>query len=186
MGAAARVVVLVLALGGCNLRGASGQRAPGEEPTPPEVTLYGVRMQHFRGEKLATSGRAAKLTYLRTTGELTAYEAFFRFPNRGGDGASGHGAAERGVDVRAPVVVGSLATKQARAEGGVYMRGADGMIAQTERVDLDGNAMVARGDTRARIESAGYTMSADRFTLDFIPEVFTFEGNVETELGRDP
>lgn len=186
MGAAGPMLVCALVLGGCNVGGPGGQRVPSEEGTPPEVTLHGVRMQHFRGEKLATSGRAAKLTYVRTTGELTAYESLFRFPNRGGGKPSRRGAPDPAIDVRAPVVVGSLATKQARAEGGVYMRGADGMVAQTERVYLDGNAMVARGDTRARVETAGYTMSADGFTLEFVPEVFTFEGNVETELGRDP
>lgn len=184
MRAAVSVPLLALAAG-CNLGGGAGQRPPGDEPPPPEVTLYGVRMQHFRGEDLATSGRAAKLTYVRTTGELTAYESVFRFPNRGGQ-AKGRAAPQPGIDVRAPVVVGSLSTRQARAEGGVYMRGADGMIAQTERVFFDGVAMVARGDSPARVETPGYTMSADTFTLDFVPEIFTFEGNVETALGRDP
>ena len=178
--AASFTAVLTL---GCGLGG--GGSKPGDEAPPPEVTLYGVRMAHFKGDDLATSGRAAKLTYVRTTGELTAFESFFRFPNRRAKQPRRRGAPEPGIDVRAPVVVGSLSTRQARVEGGVYMRGAEGMVAQTERVYFDGNAFVARGDTRCRVEGPGYALSADQFTLDFVPEVFTFEGNVETELGSD-
>lgn len=167
---------------GCDLLGTAGRPAPDEQAPPPEVTLYGVRMQYFRGEVLNTAGRAAKLTYVRTTGELTAYESFFRFPSRDAPARP----AEPGVDLRAPVVVGSLVDRQARAEGGVYMRRGELMVAQTERVFFDGVGMVARGDRRTRVESPGYVLSADQFVLDFGPEIFTFEGNVETELGSDP
>jgi hypothetical protein len=183
---AALALVSAIAGPGC------AKPAPREEPAqaPPEVTLYGVKMNHYRGGHVAALGRAARVTYQRASGELTAYESYLRFPSRNAVAAPprprGRRSEPSGIEVRAPLLVGNLGNRQAEAQGGVLLRSSTGMAGQTERVFFDGAALTARGETRVKVTAPGYTLEADRFSLLFEPEEFTFDGNVESRVGGKP
>lgn len=161
--------------------GCGEPRARKVHETPPEVTLYGVRMTHHRDRHPAALGRAARVTYHRESGDLTAYESYFRFPNR--HTPVRRGREPSGMEVRAPLVVGNLGTRRADAQGGVVLKTSTGIAGETERVFFDGAALTARGESRVKVLGPGYTLEADRFTLWFEPEEFTFEGNVASRLG---
>ncbi len=118
---------LCLLAGGC---------LPTPEPesadTPPEVTLFGVQMTHYRGPQVAATGRSARVTYRRSSGEMVAYETFFRFPSR-------HAKVRRNreppsMEVRAPVVAGNLGAEDGRGAG----RGALPQLDRDHRQDRAG------------------------------------------------
>jgi lipopolysaccharide export system protein LptC len=160
---------------------AACESAPSNEAASgalPEVTLYGVRMQNFRGDQLSVHGWAARVTYERSNGEMTAYESFFRFPGRDG------GVQGSGMDLHAGTLVGRLSEQQAMASGGVVISSARGVTAQSEQVRFDGRRRVAEGNQRVAVQGPGYSLAADGFELQFQPEIFTFTGNVESRLGE--
>lgn len=140
-------------------------------PSRPQATLHGVRMRIFRGDELALLGRAARLSFNRTTREVTAAEALLQF----------RPGSPRPVELRAPEMRGNLDSRGADLSGGVRLRGA-GMSGETERAHLDGPSMVASGDQPVKLRGPGYSVRAGGFQLDFEQEAFDFSGEVVTEL----
>lgn len=178
-----RTVLLALALIGCRLsapRSPPGANEPG--PDAPEVTLYGVRMQTFRGGEPFASGRAAKLSYRRATTEFVATEAQMRFPPREG-GLRGPGGAASDVELRAPTLSGSLARQQVEGSGGVTLRSPSGLWAKTEKAFIDAAAGIATGSSPIEVRGRGYELNAKGFRFEFAEERFVFEGDVRSRFG---
>lgn len=174
------VVTAVLAC-----RTSSTPVSSGDDKPPPEVTLFGVRMQMYRGSELTMVGRAAKVEYERQSADMRADEALLRFPSRA-TGARAPGNAIAGLEVRAPEVVGNLYTRKAEAQGGVVLRAASGMVGQTERAQFDGLAMKVHGPEPVEITGPGYRLTARGFDFVFADESFTFIDQTETVLGGVP
>lgn len=158
-------------------------RAPeGAAEPPPQVVLYGARLESYEGEALTLSGTAERLTYQRAGGDVQATRATLKVPPgqaAGGSPAGGTG----GLEVSAPNMEGSLASKQLVASGGVVVRTGEGMVARTPRLTYDANTGQARGNEGVELQGPDYRLRADRFQLSFPDETFTFEGSVQTVLG---
>src|SRR5713226_9362330 len=133
-----RRVALLLAFGTLS---ACPKPPTSDESLPPEVILSGARLRSFRGSELAATGRAAQVTYQRTTADLTASEVLLRFPPRQSGGPS---PALGLVEVRAPAVVGNRLTQQADGRDGVWVRTGSGLVGRTrqERVANDADVSV--------------------------------------------
>jgi lipopolysaccharide export system protein LptC len=135
---------------------------------PPEVILYGVQIQHFKGDQIAAAGHANRLTYERWTADFIAYGDVMRFPSREGSAAQG------GMEVRAPVVQGNLAARRADGTGGVVMRTGSGMVGETDRAHFDGVALTASGDVPVKLRGPEYRLEADAFLFHLKTEEFSF------------
>nr|WP_211194625.1 LPS export ABC transporter periplasmic protein LptC [Pyxidicoccus fallax] len=176
----ASLVVLVAAFAGCSPRRAPGPQQP-EDP-PPQVVLYGARMNSFEGERLSLSGTAERLTYQRAGGDVQGTNATLKLP----PGKLSEGAppgASGGVEVSAPNMEGNLTSKQVVGSGGVVIKTGDGMVARTPRLTYDANTQRAHGNEGVTVTGPDYRMRADRFELSFPDETFIFAGSVETVLG---
>jgi lipopolysaccharide export system protein LptC len=138
--------------------------------SPPQVVLQGVQLQTFEGDQLVLAGRAERLTYQRAEGAATATHALLRLPSRRDT-------------LRAPLMEGSLASRQLTGSGGVVIRTADGAVARTPRATYDAPAQHARGREGVAIQAPGYTLRADSFDLSLEEGTFTFEGNTQTVVG---
>ncbi len=157
------------------------RRAP-SEATPPMATLTGIRFEYFQGSDLAAVGRAAQVTYERSTGDLTASDVLVRFPSRPDPGALR--PAVGGMEVRAPVVVGNLFRKQAEGSRGVVMRTGSGIVARTEKAHIDGQSMKASGKDPVWVDGPSYSLTADSFQSSLQEQEFEFEGRVSSRFGR--
>ena len=175
---AASLVILVFAPG---CKPGSGEGASGGQP-PPEVVLHGARLESFEGARLIRSGTARQVSYQRTTGEVWATDATLRIPPGSSSQAAPPGA-EGGVEVSAPNMEGSLASKQVVASGGVIIRTGKGMEARTPRLTYDATTERAHGNEGVTVKGPDYRLRADRFELFFPDETFNFAGSVESVLG---
>ena len=170
--------LLVLLATGCGPRnGPAGATEP-----PPEVVLYGVQIQSFEGDQLVLAGRAERLTYQRAEGAVTATNTLLRLPSRRGAQRAPSGP-RGGMEIRAPVMEGSLASRQLTGSGGVVIRTADGAVARTPRATYDAPAQHARGREGVAVQGPAYGLRADSFDLSFEEGTFTFEGNTQTVVG---
>jgi lipopolysaccharide export system protein LptC len=170
--------LLVLLATGCGPRqGASGAAEP-----PPQVVLYGVQLQSFEGEQLVLAGRAERLTYQRAEGAVTATNTLLRLPSRRGPQRAAS-ASRGGMEIRAPLMEGSLASRQLTGSGGVVIRTADGAVARTPRATYDAAAQQARGREGVAVHGPDYALRADSFDLSFEDGTFTFEGDTQTVVG---
>jgi lipopolysaccharide export system protein LptC len=150
----------------------------------PQVVLRGVQLQSFEGDQLTLAGKAERLTYQRSEGAVTATNALLRMPSRRDTPAAAPSFAPRGgLEIRAPVMEGSLASRQLVASGGVVIRTSDGMVARTPRGTFDAAAKTVRGREGVVIQGPDYAQRADRFELSFPEGTFTFEGSAETVVG---
>ena len=144
----------------------------------PDVTLYGVRLQSFEGEKLAAAGRAERATYQRGTGNIVASQMVLRLPSRpGAPRASSHG-----LEVRAQRLEGNLATRQADASGGVVLRTSTGVVGRSQSAHVDGATRNIRGKEPVTLQGPNYRHRADSFQLALDTEVFTFAGSVQSDF----
>lgn len=160
--------------------------SPIESTPAPQVTLYGVRMQYFKGSQLHLMGRAARVTYQRSSGEVVASDALVRLPQTGGAPAAGQRAPASGMEVRAGQMEGSMTSRKALASGGVVVRTRAGLLGRTESARFDGEGMEATGDQPVRVEGPGYAMDAAGFHFWFNDEQFEFVGGVRSRLGAAP
>jgi hypothetical protein len=128
-------------------------------------------MRVFRGGELTMAGRAARLSFNRSTREVTAEETLFQFH-----------PGSRPAEVRAPELRGNLDARAADLSGGVRLRGADGLTGETPSAHFDGTTMVANGDRPVTLHGSDYAVQAGAFRLDFNAESFDFEGGVATDL----
>ncbi len=179
----ARSAALLLALAACRL--SAPHSPPGADemgPHAPEVTLYGVRMQTFRGGEPFASGRAAKLTYQRASSEFVATEALVRFSPRE-TGLRGPGGAASNIELRAPTMSGSLARQWVDGHGGVVLRSPSGLWGKTEKASIDTAANVATGSSPVEVRGPGYALDANGFRFEFAEERFVFEGDVRSRFG---
>jgi lipopolysaccharide export system protein LptC len=174
------ILVMALAL---SLAGASGCSNPTltDESFPPEVILTGARLRSFRGSESVATGRAAQVTYQRSSADLTASEVLLRFPPRQ-EVPGGPSPALGVVEVRAPVVVGNRLTKQADGRDGVLVRTGSGLVGRTERAHFDGVSMIATGNDPVTVDGPRYRLRADAFTLKLNIEEFEFMRNVSSQL----
>lgn len=159
----------VLALAACTPDRSNPSAAT--EPPRPQATLHGVRMRIYRGDEVAMVGRAARLTFNRSTREVTAEESFLQFHPR-----------SRPVELRAPQLRGNLETRGADLSGGVRLRGPQGLVGETPAAHFDGPTMVATGTQQVSLRGPGYTVQAGGFRMDFNEEAFDFDGEVATDL----
>jgi lipopolysaccharide export system protein LptC len=157
--------------------------APGASEEPPQVVLHGVQLQSFEGDQLTLAGRAERLTYQRSEGAVTATNALLRMPGRRETQLAPTVAPKGGMEIRAPMMEGSLASRQLVASGGVVIRSSDGMVARTPRGTFDAAAKTARGREGVAVQGPDYALRADRFELSFPDGTFTFEGSAETVVG---
>ena len=159
------------------------QRAPeGAQEPPPQVVLYGARLRSYQGDQVTLSGTAERLTYQRAGGDVMATGATLKVPpGRAAEGSPAVGMG--GMEVSAPNMEGSLASKQLVGSGGVVVRTGEGMVARTPRLTYDANTGQAGGNEGVTVQGPDYRLRADRFTLSFPDETFTFEGSVQTVLG---
>jgi hypothetical protein len=181
---------LALGLGVTLLSWAAGCLPPKDRPAveeklPPHVSMYGVRLRSWEGSELVAQGRAARLTYDRQTSRFVASEGQLQFPRRD-TGAAERSAREATADleVRAPVVQGDLATRQAEGAGGVTVRSSSGLIGQTPAAQFDGLTGVARSTTPVQAEGPGYALTAGGFTFQFATDTLVFDGPVTSFLGE--
>ncbi|MCK8497776.1 MULTISPECIES: hypothetical protein [Myxococcus] len=176
--------VRLLAL--CLLVAACSPRRPAEgasQQPPPQVVLHGARLVSYEGERLTLSGKAESLTYQRSGGDVQATNATLRIPPGTPEQGMSVGT-EKGLDISAPNMEGSLASKQLVASGGVVVRTGEGMVVETPRLTYDAVEKGARGNEGVKVRGPAYRLRADRFELSFPDETFTFEGSVETVLGE--
>jgi lipopolysaccharide export system protein LptC len=155
--------------------------ASSTEPTaePPQVSLRGVELQSYEAERLVLSGRAERMTYQRSEGQFTATDTVLRFPSPPGARPSPEG----GTEVRAPLMEGSLSTRQLEASGGVVLRNPEGVVARAPRATYDAPAATVRGREGVAAHGQDYSLRADAFSLSLPEGTFTFEGSVETVVG---
>ncbi|WP_224364780.1 hypothetical protein [Hyalangium versicolor] len=170
---------LLVLLAACGPR--PGTTAASE--APPQVVLNGVQIQSFEGEQLVLAGRADRLTYQRTEGAVTATNTLLRLPGRRDATQRAPAGPRGGMEIRAPVMEGSLSSRQLTASGGVVIRTADGMVARTPRATYDAPAQHARGKEGVAVQGPNYSLRADSFDLSFTDGTFTFEGSTETVVG---
>jgi lipopolysaccharide export system protein LptC len=147
------------------------------------VVLRGVQLQSFEADRLVLAGRAERLTYQRSEGAVTATNALLRMPGRRDTPAVPSAAPGGGMEIRAPLMEGSLASRQLVASGGVVVRSSDGMVARTPRGTFDANQRVVRGREGIVIQGQDYAQRADRFELSLPEGTFSFEGSTETVVG---
>ncbi|QAT82590.1 hypothetical protein EJ065_0985 [Corallococcus coralloides] len=154
--------------------------APGAANEPrPDVVLEGAHLRSYEGDTLQVSGTASRVNYRRAGGEVQATEVVVRLP-------PGKGSPEgSGADtlITAPNMDGSLASKRWVGSGGVVVRTAEGLVANTPRLTYDSDARRAHGDEGVTMKGPDYQMRADRFTLSSADQTFTFEGTVQAVLG---
>jgi lipopolysaccharide export system protein LptC len=174
------LAVVVALLAACGSRQGSNGPAGGEPP--PQVVLHGVQLQAFEGEKLVLAGRAERLTYQRSEGAMTATNSLLRLPGRR-DTERAPSGPRGGMEIRAPVMEGSLSSRQLVASGGVVIRTADGMVGRAPRATYDAPAQAARGREGVAVQGPDYALRADSFDLSFPDGTFTFEGSVQTVVG---
>ncbi|GHG67650.1 LPS export ABC transporter periplasmic protein LptC [Comamonas sp. JC664] len=172
-------LVLLVSAPGCKPGAGAGAS---EAQPPPEVVLHGARLESFEGERLTRSGAAEQISYQRTTGDVWATNATLRIPP-GQAGAGAPPGTEGGVEVSAPNMEGSLASKQVVASGGVVIRTGKGMEARTPRLTYDATTERAHGNEGVTVKGPDYRLRADRFELFFPDETFNFAGSVETVVG---
>ncbi|MDY7226931.1 hypothetical protein [Hyalangium rubrum] len=166
------------------LLAACGPRRDGagaSEP-PPQVVLRGVQLQSFEGDQLVLAGRAERLTYQRSEGAVMATNTLLRMPGRR-DTERMPSAPQGGMEIRAPVMEGSLSSRQLVASGGVVVRTADGLVARTPRGTYDAAGKKAGGREGVAVQGPDYALRADTFELSFPDGNFTFEGATETVVG---
>ena len=170
------VVGASLTTAGCAQKRPADQLVQAAEGLPPQVSLYGVRLRSWQAEELVAQGRAAKLTYDRQSTRFTASEGMVQLL-RGP-------AGEDALEVRAPVVEGEMAQKQARGSGGVTVRADNGLEGQTPSASFDGVGMVARGEEAVQAQGPGYALTAGGFTFYFLTDELHFEGPVTSRIGE--
>ncbi|HYV49379.1 MAG TPA: hypothetical protein VFA20_31185 [Myxococcaceae bacterium] len=163
------IAALAIALAACTPDRPNPATPP--EPSRPQATLHGVRMRIYRGDEVAMVGRAARLTFNRSTREVTAEESLLQFHPR-----------SRPVEVRAPQLRGDLDARGADLSGGVRLRGPEGLTGETPAAHFDGPTMVATGAEKVTLRGPGYAVQAGAFRLDFNDEAFDFDGAVATDL----
>jgi hypothetical protein len=83
------------------LAAACGSREPiPQPPVTSGVTLYGVDIHYFQGERLATVGRMSKLTYQRFNHDFLGEESDLKFPSAD---SKDHQERTTGPSARQPV-----------------------------------------------------------------------------------
>lgn len=150
---------------------------PLDQAPAPQVTLHGVRLRYFQADRLVAQGRAAQVTYERSSGEVGASEAVLRFPSRRPSG---------GTEVRAARLEGSLATRQADGKDGVVIQAGGRLVARTERAHLDGQALEVTGAEPVMIEGPSLRLHAGGFHLWLQDERLELAGEVRGHLGEAP
>ncbi|XXF79133.1 hypothetical protein P2318_05110 [Myxococcaceae bacterium GXIMD 01537] len=170
-----RLVSLLVLLAACTPR-----RAPEGTEEPPQVVLHGARLESFEGDRLALSGKAERVTYQRSGGDVTALDAVLYLPARVGDRGSAGGHTE----VRAARLDVSMPTKQVTGTGGVTVRTPDGTVARAPSGTYDANAKQVRGTEGVTLKGRDFSTRSDVFQLSLADGTFTFEGSVETVLGE--
>lgn len=173
-----RLCVMLLAL--CGALGCVPRRAPEEATPPPMATLSGIRLEYFRGKELAAVGRAAEVTYERTTGDLTGVRVTVQISSREDPGSLR--PAVGGMELAAPTMRGNLWRKQAEGSGGVVIRTGAGIVAHTEKARIDG--LLASGRNLVQVEGPGYVLTADSFDASLEAGNFEFQGRVDTRFER--
>lgn len=180
LGATCAVLVLGCSLAACSKK---ERAATNGEPTslPPQVSLYGVRLHSWEGNKLVSVGRAAKLTYDRSSANFEASEALVQFPSKDESQAR---EATADLVVRAPVASGNLTSRQADGSGGITVRSSSGMSGATESAHFDGVGLVATGEKPVKVFGPGYALDAANFKFYLATEELLFEGGVTSRLGQ--
>lgn len=169
---------LLVLLAACGPR----REPAGGAESPPQVLLQGVQLQSFEGDQLVLSGRAERLTYQRSEGAVTATHTLLRLPGRRGTQRA-PSSPRGGMEIRAPLMEGSLASRQLTGSGGVVLRTADGAVARTPRATYDAAAQQARGREGVAVHGPDYALRADSFDLSLEEGTFTFEGSTQTVVG---
>ncbi|HSP80189.1 MAG TPA: hypothetical protein VLQ93_16780, partial [Myxococcaceae bacterium] len=122
------------------LAACSSSRPAGDAPEKPEVVMHGVKLRSYEGSTLTLTGQAEQATYRRASGALVASRATL---HRLG---SGHGNPPSGdLTVRALRMEGQLGSRRMEASGGVEVRTADGMVANTPRATYDAAGQSVQG-----------------------------------------
>lgn len=178
-------VLLTAGCAACFGDGASRAKAREESAAqlPPQVTLMGVRLHGWEGSTLVSRGRAAKLTYDRSSTHFEANEALMQFPSRGEEAALKR-QVNADLELRAPLAMGNLTARQADGKGGVTVRSASGLWGETESAHFDGVGLLASGKNPVSLRGPGYSTSANGFTFYFATEELVFEGDVKSQLGE--
>lgn len=158
-------------------------RGQADEKLPPQVSLYGVRLHSWEGGDLVAVGRAAKLTYDRSSGNFEAAESLVQFPSKNEAGVPNK-EATADMELRAPIARGNLPNRQSMGEGGLVLRSATGLTAKTPSAQFDGNGLVASGKEPIDVVGPGYSLSGTGFTFYLATEELFFDGVVESRLGR--
>lgn len=175
-------IVLAAMLGaGTGCTPTNPRRGQADEKLPPQVALYGVRLHSWEGGELVAVGRAAKLTYDRSSGNFEAAESLVQFPSRSAEPTKD---ATSDLELRAPVARGNLLNRTSRGEGGLTLRSANGLVARTQSAEFDGMGLVATGKEPINVTGPGYSVSANGFTFYLATEELLFEGDVVSRLGR--
>jgi hypothetical protein len=154
------------------------QRAPGlgDDPREPLVSLYGVRIHHYRGDRVHAVGRAAKVAYDRVSADFNASELVMRFPRS--DDPSAHG-----TEVRATEASGNLAREEIEGRREVIFRNDQGIRGVTEHARYHGQSDTAEGTKAVRVTGPDFTIDSVGFDFDFGSERYSFTGGARSVLG---
>ena len=148
------------------------------------IELAGVAVDRLVDARVAASGTAAALTYVRAGGrfEATQVHAVLR-EHPGSAPASGLAGAPVGeVTLSAPRVTGELDARHARAEGGVTIRTGRGDRLDTDHAEFDGAAGLVRADAQVLLSGPGYQTRAASGTARTDGTQVELRGAVSGEL----
>ena len=139
--------------------------------------------ESFEKDKLASSGRAAKVTYDRVSADFVASEVHYRLPRRG-EALTEAGGAD--VELRAAGARGNLSHRRLEAFDGVTLKTGSGLKGRTQTAHYDGEFRKAHGSEQVELEAPTYRLTAKGFELRFDDEEFSFLGGVTTHLEARP
>lgn len=154
-------------------------------PGNPGVELHGVTLHYFQGERVATLGTMAQLTYQRFTHDFVGTDSDLEFPR------PAPGQKERvalyGFRIRSPILRGNIRTRRSTAIGGVKFLADNGTVGTTARAVFDGIARRAEGSDPVEVVGSTYTINAGNFSFHLDDEDYAFGNDVTTVLtGRAP
>lgn len=175
----ALALVAGLALGAASSCRLDPDKAPAA--MPPNVTLQGVQLRTYRGDRLVARGQAERLVYDRVSSDFEARACRLELPSR-----SSRDGSRVDVLVTAPTARGNVQAETAQGEGGVTMEASSGVRASTPSARYDGVAKSAHGSETVWVRGPGYLVDAEGFTADLSTEQVTFERNVRSRVGRAP
>ena len=138
---------------------------PARDPSHPDLTLERVTVRSWDGTELRVVTTADSLSMTREGGAAGALVAF----------DAGVTVVRDGTHVTAPLVRGNFLAGDLEGEGGVSLRGANGLTAASPRVAYSRNLGLASSDAGVVVQQPGLVINAAGFTANVVDETAEFQ-----------